>query len=64
VSGVLRYRDRAEELRARADAVAAPEVRVGYLELARQWDALADHAEALARRSPDLPEGAIDFGWL
>ena len=56
------YRDRAEELRVRAEAAKSPDVAVGYLELAQKWEALAENAAALADRrdTPDQPEKRHD----
>ena len=53
---IERYRDRAEQMRVRADAARSPEVAANFRELALQWDTLADHVEAAAVRAEPWPE--------
>lgn len=51
------YRDEAQKLYALADAFPFGEVRNEFLELARQYEALARHADLTERRTCVEPSG-------
>ena len=52
------YRDEAQKLYALADAFPFGEVRNEFVEIARQYEALACHAEASEKRTTtDVPHG-------
>ena len=44
-TGAAYYRERAQDMRRRAEATGVEEVRRSYLQLAAHWDYLADLAE-------------------
>jgi len=51
-----RYRDTALECYLAAEGMAAPERRLGLLELARQWMRLSRRAEVGVRETPGSPD--------
>jgi len=46
------YRQRAAEMRAKAEKAATEELRASYLVVAEDWDRLADTADFAAVKSP------------
>ena len=55
------YRQHAQECRTLAKQMPAGEQREQLLEMARNWDSLAETREGLVHRHPELDTGKVPF---